>query len=182
VGRSFLPKPKNPYSIVLGDSESIQLPQYEAFPIHDKVKHKEGYILNVGETQCIAIGTYKDTTEELHPIGRRQKDNLNYDSVDIIPKLGIIAISFGCGLIGIFAVPRSKYIRDKLNLSNDIEAPLYIKFTNPLLTLSIPHVIFRTISWGGNQKIAAGCTNEILQAKFNNNIIDPEGYKYIIFI
>ncbi|CAJ0879021.1 11606_t:CDS:10 [Entrophospora sp. SA101] len=179
VGRSFLPKPKNPYSIVLGDSESIQLPQYEAFPIHDKVKHKEGYILNVGgsvwaldwcpnndssQTQCIAIGTYKDTTEELHPIGRRQKDNLNW----------IIAISFGCGLIGIFAVPRSKYIRDKLNLSNDIEAPLYIKFTNPLLTLSIPHVIFRTISWGGNQKIAAGCTNEILQAKFNNNIIDPE--------
>ncbi|CAJ0854492.1 3448_t:CDS:10 [Entrophospora sp. SA101] len=151
VGRSFLPKPKNPYSIVLGDSESIQLPQYEAFPIHDKVKHKEGYILNVGGSE-----------------GKQD------DSVDIIPKLGIIAISFGCGLIGIFAVPRSKYIRDKLNLSNDIEAPLYIKFTNPLLTLSIPHVIFRTISWGGNQKIAAGCTNEILQAKFNNNIIDPE--------
>ncbi|CAJ0893452.1 15413_t:CDS:2, partial [Entrophospora sp. SA101] len=102
VGRSFLPKPKNPYSIVLGDSESIQLPQYEAFPIHDKVKHKEGYILNVGGSE-----------------GKQD------DSVDIIPKLGIIAISFGCGLIGIFAVPRSKYIRDKLNLSNDIEAPLY---------------------------------------------------------
>ncbi|CAG8493738.1 15968_t:CDS:10 [Funneliformis mosseae] len=223
VGKTYLPHSQVPTSIIIGNSMPVQIPQFETYPIHEKLPKKLGHILNVGGSvwamdwcpnvssereQYLAIGGYKSTIDEHHTIGQRQRDNLNnsiqiwkidcgldisvaesphlemvlchdfgcafdlqwcpygaYDKLEdaidqqniFIPKLGIIAISFGNGSIGIFAIPKPKNIRKLFDLSPD--ETLFVKFTSPLYTFSLPKVMCWTLSWGGHRKIATGCTN-----------------------
>ncbi|CAG8433940.1 2551_t:CDS:10 [Diversispora eburnea] len=92
-GRTYLPFPRDPTSIVFSDKDSsFQVPQCESYPIRDKLNEKFGYILNFGGSvwalewcpnisspgeQYLAIGGYKSSVDEHHPIGRKQKTDLN---------------------------------------------------------------------------------------------------------
>ncbi|GBC06971.1 hypothetical protein RclHR1_07170012 [Rhizophagus clarus] len=222
IGRTYLPHSQNPSSVIIGNSSSIQIHQFESHPIHSELPKKLGHILNVGKSvwamdwcpnvssereQYLAIGGYKSTTDEHHTIGQRQTEDMNnsiqiwkidcslnisdaksphldmvlchdfgcvfdlqwcpYGAHDkfeevqkqnsLIPKLGIIAISFGNGNIGIYAVPEPDIIRNKYCLSPN--KTLFVKLTNALYTFSLPNVMCWTVSWGGHRKIASGCTN-----------------------
>ncbi|CAG8502749.1 17577_t:CDS:10 [Dentiscutata erythropus] len=223
IGKTYLPHSRDPFSIVLANSDPIRVSQLESCSLNNKLPRKVGHIFNVGgsiwamdwcpnkqnqHNQYLAIGGYKSTTEEHHYIARRQKNDVNYaiqiwkidcqddatsikdpkldivicheygctfdlqwcpygaqddcedafegQSENFIPKLGMLAASFSDGSIGIFAIPQSDYVRHKFNLSQE---PLYVKFSNPLLVLSLPQVLCWTVSWGGHKKIATGCTN-----------------------
>ncbi|CAG8707707.1 9192_t:CDS:2, partial [Acaulospora colombiana] len=61
-GRAFLPPTRDPVSIVLSNSESFRVSSYTSYPIHN---------------QYLAVAGYKSNINEHHPIGRKQKSDLN---------------------------------------------------------------------------------------------------------
>ncbi|CAG8784390.1 30588_t:CDS:10 [Gigaspora margarita] len=93
IGKTYLPHSRDPFSIVLANSDPIRVSQFESCTLNDKLPRKVGHIFNVGGSiwamdwcpniqnqhdQYLAIGGYKSTTEEHHYIARRQKNDVNY--------------------------------------------------------------------------------------------------------
>ncbi|RIB25531.1 WD40-repeat-containing domain protein [Gigaspora rosea] len=93
IGKTYLPHSRDPFSIVLANSDPFRVSQFESCTLNDKLPRKVGHIFNVGGSiwamdwcpniqnqhdQYLAIGGYKSTTEEHHYIARRQKNDVNY--------------------------------------------------------------------------------------------------------
>ncbi|CAG8660318.1 8675_t:CDS:10 [Acaulospora morrowiae] len=98
-----------------------------------------------------------------------------------IPKLGILAVCFGNGSIGLFAIPKPDSVRRHFGIRSDLADPIFVKFKEPIYELSLPQGMCWTVSWGGHTKISTGCTNgdiatwnifEILTQKFTNDVFN----------
>ncbi|KAI9092439.1 WD40-repeat-containing domain protein [Phlyctochytrium arcticum] len=85
---------------------------------------------------------------------RRMVSNTDGDS---LPRLGLLAATFGDGSIRVFDIPHIHILRNKFG--HDSSSPIFVKPKRVYFTAIIPEALGVSISWGGGGWLALGCSN-----------------------
>ncbi|KAJ3131385.1 General transcription factor 3C polypeptide 2 [Geranomyces variabilis] len=75
-----------------------------------------------------------------------------------VPRLGLLAVTFGDGNMRVLEIPHPATLRNALNIPESRE-PLFARVRAPLFEALIPDTTQWKIAWGGERQIATGCTN-----------------------
>ncbi|KAJ3013219.1 hypothetical protein HKX48_005886 [Thoreauomyces humboldtii] len=77
---------------------------------------------------------------------------------DQLPRLGLLAATFGDGSMRVFEIPHPKMLRHRSGLGAS-SPTLFVKPVRPLFEVSIPETMTWKVAWGGLEQLATGCTN-----------------------
>ncbi|ORX79502.1 WD40 repeat-like protein [Anaeromyces robustus] len=112
------------------------------------ILHDYGY---VSDLKWCPYGGY-----EVESLFEAKKKNDPSIKKGVLPRLGILAASFGDGSTKIFVIPHPHTLKESLGVDKD--QPLYVKLT-PILRFSHPDTLLWKCSWGHNKLLAVACTN-----------------------
>ncbi|KAJ3055507.1 hypothetical protein HK097_010282 [Rhizophlyctis rosea] len=75
-----------------------------------------------------------------------------------LPRLGLLAASFGDGGMRVLQVPHPESLRAHFGVEEDDE-PLFVRVKEPLYETKHPETLLWKLAWGTPDTIAIGCTN-----------------------
>ncbi|KAI8621396.1 hypothetical protein BC830DRAFT_224977 [Chytriomyces sp. MP71] len=86
-----------------------------------------------------------------------QKKKAGQVDPDELPRLGLLAVSFGDGTCRVINVPHPKALKERIGV--DESKPAFVKYDHFLLTASISDTLLWRPCWGGTDFLATGCAN-----------------------
>jgi hypothetical protein len=146
------------------NNDDIQQPYLDLVLLHDY-----GY---VSDLKWCPYGAYE--LESLFEEKKKKGDpNIKKDT---LPRLGILAASFGDGSTKLFIIPHPHVLKKHIGVAND--EPLYVNLA-PILQFSHPDTSLWKCTWGHNKLLAVACTNGCIavyniKKLFNSNNINKD--------